>query len=142
MASADDELLLRLDRESQARTERVIALLREEGREDLVTDLEQRLRDIRLGTDSARNCWHSISPAQRRTLEVMEPGRRLVRRSYQKNRYDAHGQPFAMSDVCGAPTVGALLAHDLIAHDQTTKGFHLSLTERGRFVLAHGREPT
>jgi hypothetical protein len=137
--SDEDELLMRLYRDSKASTERVIAVLREAGREDLVAELEGKLRDVRLGLDSARSCWHSISPPQRRVLEAMEPGRRLVRRSYQQTRYDAQGEPFAMADVCGGPTVSALLAHGLIAHDQTPKGYHLVLTERGRFVLAHGR---
>ena len=106
-----------LDRAAAQRSEAVKAMLIEAGRQDLADDLDRKLRDIRLGTDSARSIWHSISAAQRRVLEIMEPGRWLVRQTYSREGYDAHGQPHAEANVCRAPTVRNLLARKLIEHE-------------------------
>ncbi len=139
--SSDDDILLALDREARRSNERVRAMLMEMGRPDLVKELDARLRDIRLGLDSARSCWHSISPAQRRVLKIMEPGRYLARSRGSRTRYNAYGEPHAESNVCGLATLRALCAHELCHVDggATDPERKFVLTERGRFVLKHGQ---
>lgn len=136
----EDELLLRLDRESAQKTERVRALLLAEGRPDLVADLVARLRDIRLGLDAARNCWHSISSAQRRVLLLLAEGRVLVRPPHSRTRCHAIGPPHALGDVCSIATARALCKHELLACDGVLLDpeRRMVLTERGRFVVRHG----
>lgn len=135
-----EKLLLKLEREDQERTAAVRQMLIDEGRQDLADDLDRRLRDVRLGLDFARNCWHSISPAQRRVLELMETGRRLIR-DPARPVYHAIGAPHRFSDCCRLPTARALCAHELIVCDGTATDpeARFVLSERGRFVLQHGR---
>ncbi len=135
----DYEIQLTIERQCRERTAAVKRLLHKSNRPDLLDEFGARLRDIALGTDSARSCWHSLSSAQRRVLEIMDEGRWLVRKL--GTQYDAHGEPHALENVCRLPTVRKLLAHDLCeldggAFDPERK---IVLTERGRFVLAHGR---
>jgi hypothetical protein len=139
MENSDYDLLAELDRESERRTARVREMLLNAGRPDLVTDLECRLRDVRLGLDSARNCWHSISTCQRRILTIMGTGRWLSRSGGSRTRYDAIGEPHAIANVCGLATARALCAHELCHVDggATDPERKIILTERGRFVLAH-----
>lgn len=143
MSDADDELLLRLDRESHRRTERVRVVLLEAGRPDLVVELDTKLREIRTGVAGARSTWHSISPAQRRVLQLLSSGRWLVRQKHSKTRYDAHGEPHAEGNVCSLATFRNLTTRDLLACDGTAFDPELRgvLTEHGRFVLVHGPLP-
>jgi len=137
----DEEIMFQIERRSQRQLARTRAMLMEAGRSDLVSDLDTNLRDIRLGLTGARSAWHSISKAQRSVLEVMVSGRWLVRSPASRTRYDAHGEPFAVSNVCGIATIRNLTARDLLACDGTAfdPEARLVLTERGRFVLTHGR---
>lgn len=134
-----DDVLLWLDREDQKRTAAVRAVLIEQGREDLALDLDRRIRDINLGLDSARSAWHSISAAQRRMLELLREGKALVRAG---GGYVAVGAPGGYAIKAGRlPTARALCAHELIACDGCAMDpeARFVLTERGRFVLSHGR---
>lgn len=137
----DDEVFLQIERRSQEQRQRTHKMLCDAGRADLAIQLEKKYREIDNGTDGARSTWHSISPAQRRVLEVMETGRRLVQRDYQKTRYDAYGEPEAVGNVCGIATVRNLCSRDLVHVDGGVKNPErvIVLTERGRFVLKHGR---
>lgn len=132
----DDAFLIRLDRESARQTEAVRKMLRDAGRDDLVADLDAKLRDIRLGLDSARAAWSALSSAQRRVMEIMETGRYLVRAHASRTRFEAHGEPHAIANVCGDATVRNLMHRDLVGWEAGRK---IVLTERGRFVLKHGR---
>lgn len=125
------------EEQSERNARRVKALLWEQGRPDLATELDAKLRDIRLGIDGARSTWHSISDAQRRVLTILGTGRHLIRGT-GKARYDATGTPYTVVNVCRLATARALCAHDLLAPDGGAfdpEGKFV-LTERARFVLA------
>lgn len=141
MSESDDEFMQRLDEDSRRKSEAVKHLLIQHGRPDLAKDLDRRLKDIRTGLDGARSTWHSISAAQRRVLEIMEPGRVLMMPPHTKTRYNAIGLPCAIGDVCSLATVRALLAHELVACDGGvfTPERKIVLTERGHFTLKYGR---
>jgi hypothetical protein len=140
----DLELLQRLDEQSARQNERVRQMLFDAGRPDLVADLDAKLKDIRTGIDGARRTWHSISPAQRRILTTLATGRSLRRSPGSRTRYDAYGEPHAIRNVCGLPTVRNLCQRELLhvnggALDPERE---IILTERGRFVLARGSTQT
>ncbi len=133
----DDAFLLYLDRRSAEQTARVRALLVASGSPALVAEFDQRMRDVRLGVDSARNCWHSISKAQRRILVLLGGGYRLRRRSGRRGRYDACRGAERIEDVCSIRTVRNLSARDLCHVDGGLPDpeAEFVITERGRFVL-------
>lgn len=88
------------------------------------------------GVMAARNAWHSISPAQRRLMELL-PGRTLWMSRHNGNLYEATGEPHAIARAAGAPTVRNLVRRGLL---ECVDGWRkVTLSERGRFVLAHGR---
>lgn len=135
----EDDVMLAFEGRSRQRIEAVKALLREEGRPDLADELDAKLRDIRLGLDSARSAWHSISPAQRRALELLGEASALARAGCG---YVTTGRPDGYAIKAGRlATMRALCAHELIACDGTVTDpeCRFVLTERGRFVLKHGR---
>ncbi|ACL60543.1 hypothetical protein [Methylobacterium nodulans] len=139
--AAEERLLHQLEREIRAMTERVKQMLREKGRPDLLAELERNLRDVETGVSQARSAWHSISPAQRRVLEALGDGRRLVREGSSRTVYEAHGKPHALRRVARLATVRNLAARGLVdwdggAFDPERRAV---LSERGRFVLAKGR---
>lgn len=72
--AGDDALLFRLEQQWRDDRERVRALLREEGREDLIAEYDAKMRDMGSGVENARSIWHSISDAQRRALELAGAG--------------------------------------------------------------------
>lgn len=136
----DDEVFLEIERRSQEQRERTRKLLLESGRADLIIQLDQKYREIENGVDGAKSAWHSISQAQRRVLEIMGTGRCLRRSPGSRTRYHAYGEPHAVGNVCGLPTVRNLCARDLChvdggAIDPEAK---IVLTERGKFVLKFG----
>lgn len=143
----EDELLQRLERESREGSERLRAMLREMGRDDLLADYDRDMRDIRLGVTMARSCWHSISPKQRFVLKRMGEGRSLRRMAGSRTRYDAigsgRGGPDAMREICDFRTARKLAAHELIhvAGGALDPEAVFVITERGSFVLAHGATP-
>lgn len=136
-----ERLLAALDAESERRTQAVRDMLLESGRPDLVEELDARLRDVRLGFCSAQGTWHALSAAQRRVLQAMGEGRRLVRRHAPSTRYDAvGGRADAIADLCRVATVRNLASRELVAweggaFDPEAKAV---LTERGRFILRYG----
>lgn len=137
----EDEVFLEIERRSREQRARTHKLLCDAGRADLAIQLEKKYREIDNGVDGARATWHSISDAQRRVLILMGTGRHLVQRPYQKTRYDAHGEPHALKNVCGIATVRNLCSRDLVHVDGGVKNpeARIVLTERGRFVLKHGQ---
>lgn len=135
----NDDVLRRIEEDRDRSARRVKAILWEQGRPDLANELDAKMRDIRLGIDGARSTWHSISPAQRRVLEVMSPSWPLNR--IKPNRYGVADPSIAPKGICGLATIRALCARDLLAPDGGTfdpEGKFV-LTERARFVMKHGR---
>jgi hypothetical protein len=108
----EEEIMQLIDADSAAKTEAVRAMLMEMGRLDVLAEFDAKMRDIRLGIDSARGCWHALSGAQRRTLEVLGTGRRLIRDTGYLSRYNAYGEGQPILNVCGRPTLQNLVARD------------------------------
>lgn len=101
---------------------------------------DARMRDLATGVQGARNAWHSISPAQKRIMLMLDTGRCLYRGA--SKRYDALGEPHAISNVCSLATVRNLASRDLVAWDGGVFDPERKavLTERGKFVLKHGQQ--
>lgn len=108
--------------------------LLEANRPDVLAEYDQAMRDLDTGVTGARNCWHSISPAQRLALTVADQhGGRLTREG--KAYYLRYGGvPYR---PIYARTVRGLCGRDLMAWDGGLPDPELSavVTERGRFVL-------
>ncbi len=105
---------------------------------------DRRRRDLDLGLTGARNCWHSLSPAQRRVLEALEPGRELVRLRCPRSGYAAVAARSALDSIkriCRLPTVRNLASRSLLDWDggALDPEARAVLSDRGRFVLAHGK---
>lgn len=135
--SDDLEFESRLDAINESKTLRLKAFLIELGRPDLAAEYDAKMNDIRLGIDGARSTWGALSKAQRAVMELLEAGYHLLRRPSPSQRWDANG--FAnrsVPNVCGSPTVGNLMARDLACW---AAGRSIVITERGRFVIAHGK---
>lgn len=137
----DEEILAMLEVQDAEREQRFRQMMIDEGHLDHLADYDRRMREIRLGLTAARNCWHSISPAQRTALEFAQRhGGGLRRVSIRPSEYyTVHGvipqKPIRLA------TVRNLAAHELLAWDggATDPERVARLTERGRFVLLHGR---
>lgn len=107
--------------------------------EKILAEYDRAMRDNRLGLTSARNCWHSISPAQARVLAIMGAGCELHQSRLRPLMYDAVGR-WNIPDVCSLRTARPLCAHELAhvdggAFDPERR---IIITERGLFVLRHG----
>lgn len=144
--ASEERLIQQLDRESRDRTERVKAMLREEGRPELADQLDQKIKDIDSGVQGARSTWHSISDTQRRVLLLLAGGsqRQLARAG---DVYSIRGSGTADDPAklirtgIRRPTVRALASRGLLewtggAFDPEAAAV---LTEQARFVLKHGR---
>ncbi|MFP5516804.1 MAG: hypothetical protein ACLGJC_27450 [Alphaproteobacteria bacterium] len=141
-AGTEEDVLHRLEAESRQQTERVRSMLQEEGRPDLVEDLDRRLREIRLGITGARGTWNALTEPQRKVLLILlEGNRRLVRQRHSKHFYEVIGEPEAVGRVAGLPTIRNLIARELLAPDGGAFDPEAAavLTERARFVVQHGR---
>lgn len=139
----NDDILQQIERDSRARHEGVRQLLLSEGRPDLLAGLDNQMRRIALGLDGAGRTWQSISEKQRQVLSIMATGRKLRRSCSGKPsrpRYDAYGEPHAISDVCDIRTVRNLCARELCHVDGGALDPEkvIVLTERGAFVVKHG----
>lgn len=137
----EEDILQEIERQSRATQRRVKDLLISEGRSDLADDLEHRFRDIDLGIAGAKTTWKALSKAQRETLECMGKGDGTLTRCGQKSKYYYRDKGFCPM-ICGLPTARNLCARELIVCDGTAFDPELRfvLTERGRFVLKHGRK--
>ncbi len=105
---------------------------------------EQAMRDHDLGLTGARSSWHSISPAQRRVLEALEPGRELVRLRCPRSGYGAVATRSALDSIkriCRLSTVRNLASRSLLDWDggALDPEARAVLSDQGRFVLAHGK---
>jgi hypothetical protein len=136
----EDDVLQMIEARSQAQLEAVRVMLIEANRPDLLKDLDRKIRDIRLGLNGARATWSALSEAQRRSVLAMQPGRKLVREAHS-DWYVGIGRPSACGRVCHQRTARNLIARELV--DLEGGAFDpervLALSDRGRFVLAHGR---
>lgn len=99
------------------------------------------MRDLDSGVMGARNCWHSLSAAQRRVCLFLAPGRVLLRSLRHRNYYDAHGGPHAISMAARLDTARHLARRELVAWDGTARDpeARAVATERMRFVVQHGQ---
>jgi len=134
-----DPILQDLERESLAGRQRVRELLIAENRLDVLAEYDKKMREVDLGIAGAQGAWHALSPAQHRVLTMAaNPSGKFYRTS--RTRYDYHGEPHAVADVCGVPTMRNLIARELMACDGGAfdPEKKVAITERGRFVLKHG----
>lgn len=141
-----------LDEKSVADRERFRSFLADLGPRgaDALRGYDAAMRDHDSGVSGARMCWHSISPAQRRALLFLAPGRALVRCGWTPHFYDAvcaTGAWPGLSTIAKAArldTVRNLAARGLVrwdggAFDPEARAV---VTERAVFVLEHGRTGT
>lgn len=147
---AEDDPLARLQREREADEARFRATILAAGRADVLAEYDARMEDVRSGRRQARATWDALSPAQRRVLLFLAPGRALVRCGWSRNFYDAvcaTGAWPGLSTIAKAArldTVRNLVSRGLLdldgtAHDPERRAV---LSDRGRFVLAHGQKGT
>lgn len=138
----EDGVLDRLAREREAGEARFRATMLAAGHADAVVRYDAEMEEVRSGRNGARNCWHSLSPAQRRVLLFLAPGRVLVRCRWSRSYYDATGEPGAIAKAARLDTVRKLARHGLLAWDGTAHDpeARAVLAERGRFVLDHAGE--
>jgi hypothetical protein len=111
------------------------------GRQDLIDEYRARIRALDTGMTTARATWHSLTSVQQRVMEALESRWALCRTNWSKSRYEAIGGTGAIFNFCGLPTVRKLVSHDLLAWDGGAfdPEARAVLTERGHFVLRHGR---
>lgn len=133
----DDDMLIHLDRAFDRQTERVRAMLMEHGRPDLVRDLDKKLDKIRSGIDGARATWNALSHSQRGALEFMGDGGARLEKDPSGTLFTSYGHKQGYVARFRSPTVRNLLSRELIGW--ATNGRKIVVTERGRFVLKHGR---
>lgn len=108
---------------------------------------DARVRDVETGVYGARMAWHSSSPAQRRALLFLAPGRVLVRCAWSPNFYDAvrvMGDWPGVSTIAKAArldTVRNLASRELVSWEggAFNPEARAAITERAVFVLKHGR---
>lgn len=138
-----DPYLHRLEAECEAKSEAVRQMIIEAGRPDVLAQYDEALRLNRLGVTGARATWRSISEAQRRVIEQMGDGAKLWRDPMNHRAYFLRVKMGAVIRVRIA-TVRALASRELIAWEGGAfePEAKASLTERGRFVLAHGPMPS
>lgn len=120
------------------------AWLVEEAKTNPRVDLEnwdRKMRELDLSIDRAKMVWHSISAAQRRVLVgVARHGGRLERVGKEYRASRGRHQPYMPAYVA---TIRPLCSRDLMAWDGGAFDPEAAavITERGRFVLAHGQQP-
>lgn len=138
--AAQERALQDLERECDERTQRVRDMLHEEGRPELVAEMDRAMKDSASGITGARSVWHSISDAQRRVMILLDAGPGDLRR--------AKGQTFDVVSPAGSRATGIRLAtvRNLASRgllEWTGGAFDPEAsaqpTERMAFVLKHGR---
>jgi hypothetical protein len=136
-----EEIDFAIELEWKRRRDVVRRVIQEHGSPKLLAEWERDMRDLDMGLTGARNCWHSLSEAQRRVLTILSAGRWLWRCRHSRKRYEAMGEPHATGPVARLDTVYALVRHGLLQWDGPETDFNAKavLTERARFVLQHGR---
>lgn len=134
-----DEILHQMEAESRAGVERVRAMLREEGREDILQDFDRNLRENALGITKARSSWDALTQPQRTALRLARTHAKLRRSTVSRTRYDAIGGPAQdeARGVCGLPTLRALCKRELLHPHGPALDVEANfvITEHGRFVL-------
>lgn len=133
----EDDILDQIERGSARRVEVVRAMLMTH-RPDVLLEFDGAIRDLRLGLTSARNAWHSISPAQRRALQACVDAGHLVKNADKRSRYDIPGGAAA---ALGISTIRKLIAHDMLDCDggALDPEERVVASERGRFIVKHGQ---
>lgn len=144
----DDELLAWLEQRDNEQNDRVIEMLKAEGRPDLAEELEARITEIRNGIYGARATWSALSEVQRNVMLWMDQGGHLVSASPTNTRFSLQFTAGPMGSCVPVPgalritgihgaTVNNLLHRELVSWAPDKK---VILTERGRFVLKFGQE--
>lgn len=130
-----------LDLKSAADNEEFrVWFLKECGPEALAS-YDAKMRDVDSGVYGARMAWHSISAAQRRALVFAASGTgRLVKMNYRSDYGRTVSGDYPTRPI-RIKTLRALCSHNLMAWDGGTFDPEAAavVTERGRFVLTHGR---
>jgi hypothetical protein len=132
--SAGEDILSVFDKKTLADRHRFVDMLVSMGREDLAEEYLDKMRELDLGISSAIGCWRALTETQRNTLVVAATHGRLTRvnKSYRPNSS-------AVKPVYAA-TIRVLCSHNLMAWDGALRPeISAVVTERGLFVLKHGR---
>ncbi len=140
--SATERLIHDIEREDLARRGRMEQILREEGRDDLVAEFRQNMRDVDTGVTRARNLWHTLTAAQRAALVGMQrTGNARLKRMDCSPMYGIDGPGVPLDRPVRLATLRKLAAHDLVDWDGGAFDPEAGavLNEQGRFVLAKGR---
>lgn len=142
MSANDYDVLQELDRQGERQMERVRRELQHAGRQDLVDELNAKLRDIRLGITGAQATWEALSGIQRFALKTLSERWFLSRSIYYPPFYDAYGPPDVVWRICGFPTLKCLLDRKLCDLDGEGRDpfRKVTINERGRFVHKFGAE--
>lgn len=126
------------DEKSRRDRERVRELIRKEGMPEILADFDQQMKDIDSGLTTARNVWHSISPAQRTLINYLATHSvKLVREGSTSSYIGVEGDTKSHGRLAGLKTVRSLAARDLLAweggaFDPEAKA---TLTEKAVFVF-------
>ena len=130
-----------LDERSKAETNRFAEYMREIGQPGLADSYLAKIKEIDSGIEGARNTWHSLSEPQRAALELACEGVRFVRRPGRATVFDAERGGRQQPAGVRYPTIRNLCERDLLAWDGGAfkPGDAAVVTERGRFVVAHGQ---
>lgn len=148
MTNADD-ILHRLERADREREASLRKMLIDAGREDILAQYDENMRNLRLGITGARNAWHSLSGKQRWVLQRMAAGRYVQKsvsnprmfHGYLNGTEPLSGEPGAFLNLCRLSTLRSLSAHELIhvAGGTLDPEAKFIITERGLFVVKYGR---
>lgn len=135
----EDDVLHQLERHFRDSRERVRHMILAAGRPDILAEFDRDMKNLDTGITGAKNCWNSISSAQRTVLRIMGEGRHLRRARCNPGRYDACGRS-VIPNVCRLATARKLCGHELIHVNggATDPEAGFVMTERGRFVLRWG----
>lgn len=145
-----DPVLQAIDRQQQEQSQRTIDFLVAEGRPDLAEELKAKLRDIYTGVDGARATWNALTPPQKRALVSARAGELTTHPQLRPNAGGASrtgygqlgraGGRLVWTFTCFLSTARCLCARDLLHVDggALSPEAKVIITERGKFVLAHG----
>ncbi len=140
MSEQDYDIMQSLERMGEKQMDRVRRELQHAGRQDLVDELNTKLREIGLGITTAQATWDALSGIQRFALKTLSEHWYLARSIYFHPFYDAYGNSGVVRRVCGWPTLKCLINRKLCELDGEPRDPHrkVIINERGRFVFKLG----
>lgn len=140
MIEGDYDIMQALERQGEKQMDRLRRELQHAGRQDLVDELNTKLREIGLGITTAQASWDALSGIQRFALKTLSERWYLARSIYYSPFYDAYGPPDVIRRVCGWPTLRCLLNRKLCELDGEGQDPErkVIINERGSFVFKLG----